>query len=128
MKNSYRNQYSFIPLIFAAIAIFGLNANNVYATETEGSEGFCDCSTAGELICHIPQGNPESMHTIQVGGNAIHAHLAHGDEMGMCPEDTNSNTSVEEQPPCVCSDGSVGVLYHASPSSIDRSQRSIFGQ
>jgi hypothetical protein len=135
MKDSNRNQYGFLSLVFAVIAIFGLNANNVYATEAETSEGFCDCSTTGDVICHIPQKNQQNMHTIQVGNQAINAHLAHGDMMGVCPSEeyvadeehnNNNNTSLEQA--CVCSDGSAGTRYHASPSSTDHSQRSISGQ
>lgn len=35
-------------------------------------------------ICHIPPGNPAAAHTITVGGPAVSAHLAHGDERGEC--------------------------------------------
>jgi len=35
-------------------------------------------------ICHIPPGNPSKAHTITVGGNAVDAHSAHGDEIGSC--------------------------------------------
>ncbi|MBW8050346.1 MAG: T9SS type A sorting domain-containing protein [Cytophagales bacterium] len=35
-------------------------------------------------ICHIPPGNPANAHTIFVSSNAIDAHLAHGDNLGMC--------------------------------------------
>ncbi len=35
-------------------------------------------------ICHIPPGNPANAHTIRVSGNAIKAHLKHGDTVGPC--------------------------------------------
>lgn len=35
-------------------------------------------------ICHIPPGNPDNAHTINVSVNAIPAHLAHGDTLGEC--------------------------------------------
>jgi len=135
MKNSYINQYKFLSLIFVATAIFGLIANNIFATESGTYEGFCDCSTSGDVICHIPPGKQQSMHTIQVGEQAINAHLAHGDVMGVCPGEeyvadeensNNSNTSVESA--CICSDGSAGTRYHDSPSPPDHSLRSISGQ
>ncbi len=40
---------------------------------------------AGKVeICHIPPGNPGNAHTIKVSGNAIKAHLKHGDYIGPC--------------------------------------------
>ena len=35
-------------------------------------------------ICHIPPGNPNNKHTIQVGWSALWAHLNHGDYIGTC--------------------------------------------
>jgi hypothetical protein len=35
-------------------------------------------------ICHVPPGNPDNRHTIYVGDPAVPAHLAHGDQLGMC--------------------------------------------
>ncbi len=36
-------------------------------------------------ICHIPPGNYANAHTITIGMPAVRAHLAHGDEPGVCP-------------------------------------------
>ena len=38
-------------------------------------------------VCHIPPGNPGNAHTITVNGNALKAHLGHGDTEGECPEE-----------------------------------------
>ena len=38
-------------------------------------------------LCHVPPGNPENPHTIEVGESAVPAHLAHGDTEGACAED-----------------------------------------
>jgi hypothetical protein len=35
-------------------------------------------------LCHIPPGNSENAHTIEVGQAAVPAHLAHGDTLGEC--------------------------------------------
>jgi hypothetical protein len=35
-------------------------------------------------VCHIPPGNPDNAHTINVSVNAVPAHLAHGDHVGSC--------------------------------------------
>jgi hypothetical protein len=44
-----------------------------------GSQGKVD-------VCHIPPGNPDNAHTINVSVNAVPAHLAHGDSLGACDE------------------------------------------
>lgn len=35
-------------------------------------------------VCHIPSGNPDNAHTIQVAEPAVQAHLDHGDYLGVC--------------------------------------------
>jgi len=37
-------------------------------------------------ICHIPPGNPDNAHTIEVSQSAIEAHLDHGDSLGPCDD------------------------------------------
>ncbi len=46
-------------------------------------------------ICHIPPGNPENAHTIEVSVNAWPAHEAHGDTLGACED---SSTEVVQDP------------------------------
>jgi len=36
------------------------------------------------VICHVPPGNPENAHSIEVSINSLDAHLAHGDSIGAC--------------------------------------------
>ena len=38
-------------------------------------------------VCHIPPGNEGNAHTLTINGNALKAHLAHGDTEGECPEE-----------------------------------------
>jgi hypothetical protein len=35
-------------------------------------------------VCHIPPGDPENMHEIEISAKALDAHLAHGDRVGSC--------------------------------------------
>lgn len=39
-------------------------------------------------VCHVPPGNPANFHTIRVSGNALPAHLAHGDFLGPCLDES----------------------------------------
>ncbi|HEY7472917.1 MAG TPA: hypothetical protein VIE68_11280 [Gemmatimonadota bacterium] len=59
-----------------------------------GDDGAGEDPEAGEdeeepkvLVCHVPPGNPENPHTIEVGESAVPAHLAHGDTEGACAEE-----------------------------------------
>jgi hypothetical protein len=57
----------------------------------EEEEGEGETEDDGEvkvLVCHVPPGNPENPHTIEVGESALPAHLAHGDTEGACAEET----------------------------------------
>ena len=37
-------------------------------------------------ICHVPPGNPANAHTLSISVNALDAHLAHGDLLGTCED------------------------------------------
>ncbi|MFB5631520.1 MAG: hypothetical protein ACE5RN_08015, partial [Nitrosopumilaceae archaeon] len=47
------------------------------------------------LICHIPPGNPDNAHTLMISSNAYPAHLAHGDYLGACIENSIENVEFE---------------------------------
>jgi hypothetical protein len=44
-------------------------------------------------ICHVPPGNPDNSHTIEIGAPAVDAHLGHGDTMGACDATTTTGAS-----------------------------------
>ena len=47
-------------------------------------------------ICHIPPGNPENAHTINVSKIAAQVHvLLHGDSYGSCDDGGEPDTEVE---------------------------------
>ena len=54
--------------------------------EDEGSEKV--------KICHIPPGNPENAHTIDIDSSSVEEHLAHGDYEGECDDE---DINVEEE-------------------------------
>lgn len=39
------------------------------------------------IVCHIPPGNPDNTHAIEISINALQAHLDHGDSIGDCSVD-----------------------------------------
>ena len=60
-----------LAVLLVVLAIFGV------AVVSADSPGKVD-------ICHIPPGNPENAHIINVSVHAVPAHLAHGDTMFTC--------------------------------------------
>ena len=67
-----------IGTIFCLVVV--LNINN------ENNGNLLALEDAGEkvVICHIPPGNPDNAHAIEVSVDALDAHLAHGDSIGDC--------------------------------------------
>ena len=138
-SNSRKNVLlSPIGLIWLLTA--NLLAGNACASDIEATDGgFCDCtaseSISDDVICHIPPGNHQNMHTIRVGDPAIHSHLNHGDMLGACPGDEAEMESNEFMTQvyasCSCSDRTAGNLYHA-PDTTENvkiySLRSAFGR
>ncbi len=57
---------------------FGGGTINVFVTNNVGG------TTGKVVICHIPPGNPDAQHTMNISGSALAAHLAHGDYVGPC--------------------------------------------
>ena len=50
-------------------------------------------------ICHIPPGNPANAHTIDIGEQAVSAHLAHGDYCGPCHGSDGNSSNPGGGPP-----------------------------
>ena len=46
-------------------------------------------------LCHLPRGNKDNGHTITVGGKAARTHLAHGDTLGACEDDSDDDDQNE---------------------------------
>jgi hypothetical protein len=53
--------------------------------EDDDSDGDDDAPASGKMtICHIPPGNPNARHTLEIDASAWPAHRAHGDKEGGC--------------------------------------------
>lgn len=50
------------------------------------------------IICHIPPGNQDNRHTIEVANPALQAHLSHGDTLGACSEGDGDDGSATSTP------------------------------
>ena len=78
--------------LFVCIAAGALSSIGV-ATSSGGTASAMYYTTGKKghkvVICHVPPGNPDNAHTIEVSENAVDAHLAHGDTLGPCPTDPN---------------------------------------
>ena len=53
-------------------------------------------SSGKVTICHVPQGSPTNLQTIQVATKDLQQHLKHGDSLGACNDAACAN---------VCNDG-----------------------
>lgn len=42
-------------------------------------------------VCHVPFGSPMNTHTLEVPAQAVQGHLDHGDYLGECKYNPNSN-------------------------------------
>jgi hypothetical protein len=64
-----------------------------------GPKAQAGSATAKITICHVPPGNPNNRHTIEVSMNALSAHLAHGDYIGSCDENDKGEGDTPDVPP-----------------------------
>ena len=46
-------------------------------------------------VCHVPPGNSDNAHTINISVNAWKAHMAHGDSLGKCDESDQTDETDE---------------------------------
>lgn len=75
-------------------------------------------------ICHITPADASNRQTLQVGEEAVAAHMAHGDTMGaclacVCPPGVAA---------CVCADGSPGAPGVNAATTVPHNLREIYGR
>lgn len=56
--------------------------------QADNPEGSDTAPTEKILICHYPSGDTSKGNTLEIGADALNAHLAHGDTLGPCPTPT----------------------------------------
>jgi hypothetical protein len=71
-------------LVLSAVLTMS-SLSTIPATYADGGDNGGDDNDKVK-ICHIPPGNPDNAHTIEVSENAVDAHLDHGDTLGKCKE------------------------------------------
>jgi hypothetical protein len=64
----------------------------VFTSNTKDNEQAGDKIT----ICHIPPGNPENAHSIEIDIHAWPAHEAHGDVIGDCSQTSNDREDLDK--------------------------------
>ena len=69
---------------FVAVAVAALAWLPACFEEAPATGQRAELGVVQVVVCHIPPGNPSNAHTIEVGGPAADAHLAHGDVLGAC--------------------------------------------
>ena len=72
----------------------GTITNDDSANDGSGN-GSGDNDSNKEIICHVPPGNDGKSHTITVSASAVPAHLAHGDSLGKCDKQDDTNEDNE---------------------------------
>ena len=77
---------------FAALVVVVLF--QLHSTPVEAAEGATKVK-----VCHIPPGNPENAHVIEVSVNAVEAHLAHGDCLADETAEVGSDCDCDDEPP-----------------------------
>jgi len=93
--------------------LFWLALDGAHADGDDGDDG--DDDHGKVTICHIPPGNPEDAHTIQVSPSAVGGHLAHGDHLGPC-DGTEGDDDDDDYPYPVDKHGRVVVCHRPDKS------------
>jgi hypothetical protein len=71
--------------VFAFVAVLSaLGGGDAAATDT-------GLKPTEVVLCHVPPGNPANARSITVDSSAVQAHLAHGDALGACSSQCESD-------------------------------------
>jgi hypothetical protein len=94
--------------------------DRVQGDEESGFEDVVESAeeaAAAVTLCHVPPGNPDAAHTVDVGAPSVPAHLAHGDTEGACADDTGEDPEDPEEDSE--SDEVKALVCHAPPGNPD---------
>jgi hypothetical protein len=98
--------------------------DRVQGDEDSGFEDVVESADEAEAavtMCHVPPGNPDAAHTVDVGAPSVPAHLAHGDTEGACADDTGEDPEEDPEDPEEDpeSDEAKVLVCHAPPGNPD---------
>lgn len=101
MKTTQVIAVSLLLITGASVGVLAQNetaTNASQASETEEPEAVGNESGEETMtICHVPPGNPDARHTIEIGEPAWQAHESHGDHEGACEDDAEAEDDVEDE-------------------------------
>jgi hypothetical protein len=98
--------------------------DRVQGDEESGFEDVVETAEEAEAavtLCHVPPGNPDAEHTVDVGAPSVPAHLAHGDAEGACADDAGEDPEENPEDPEEDgeSEGAKALVCHAPPGNPD---------
>ncbi|MEZ4594303.1 MAG: FecR domain-containing protein [Chloroflexota bacterium] len=90
--------------------------NATPTNQTNDPEDADTTPTGKVLICHYPSGDTSKGNTLEIGADALDAHLAHGDTLGPCPTPTAPPEAPTDTPLPAPTDTSVPAPTNTQPA------------
>lgn len=100
------------------------NATNTTRSPDDAGEAEDDEGEEADRItvCHVPPGNPDARHTIEIGAPAWQAHEGHGDHEGPCEGDAGDEPDENETAPEQADDENEAESQNESGDESDENQ------
>lgn len=96
MRTTYVIATALLLVTGATVGVLAQDGENV---SQPASANDTDETNETTTVCHVPPGNPDARHTIEIGAPAWQAHEGHGDHEGPCEEDAEDESDENETAP-----------------------------